>query len=151
MAVPPPPPPPPRPSRTPERNDRARPGRPAGRPDGGWPRWVAWMLLAVVLAVVVLPFLLPGEDREKIAYNTFLQRVEQGDVREVSINNDTSGIKGTLDDGTKFSTTGPALIPDEHIDLINANVPDTDYDSPQPNFFASILPLLLPALLIIGF
>src|SRR5690606_23102311 len=124
MAVPPPPPPPPRPPRTPDRNDRSRQGRPTGRPDGGWPRWVAWMLLAVVLAVVVLPFLLPGDDREQIAYNAFLQHVEAGDVREVSINNDTSGIKGTLSDGTKFSTTGPALLPDEHIDLINANVPD---------------------------
>ncbi|HEX7094826.1 MAG TPA: ATP-dependent zinc metalloprotease FtsH, partial [Acidimicrobiales bacterium] len=115
------------------------------------PRWIVWLLLAVVLAVVVLPFLLPGDDRQDIAYNTFLERVEQGDVREVTINNDTSGIKGTLDDGTKFSTTGPADIPDTDLELIRTNVPDADFDSPQPNFITSILPLLLPALLIIGF
>jgi cell division protease FtsH len=134
----------------PERGNE-RPGRPGVRPDGGWPRWVAWMLLAVVVAVVVLPFLLPGDDRESITYNDFLAKVENREVESVTINNDTFSIKGTLENGTKFATTGPAKIPDADLETIQTNVTNVKFDTPQPNFFTSILPLLLPALLIIGF
>src|SRR5437870_3377842 len=94
MAVPPPPPPPPRPQGpnrqgAPDRNrmndrngDRSRPGRPTGRPEGGtgFPRWVAWFLLAVVVGVVLLSFMVPGDDRKGIAYNDFLGRVDKGEV-----------------------------------------------------------------------
>jgi cell division protease FtsH len=136
----------------PDRNgERPRPGRPGAKPEGGWPRWVAWLLIAVVGAVVLLPFLLPGDDREGIPYNTFLQRVNDGQVASVTINNDNFSIKGTADDGTKFSTTGPATIPDADLAMIQDKVEDVKFDTPQPNFFTSILPLLLPALLIIGF
>jgi cell division protease FtsH len=131
--------------------ERPRPGRAGGRPEGGWPRWLGWLLIAVVGAVVLLPFLLPGEDRESIPYNTFLENVAAGDVQTVTINNDTFGIKGETTDGEKFSTTGPATIPDSDLAMIQEKVPDVKFDTPQPNFFTSILPLLLPALLIIGF
>jgi cell division protease FtsH len=164
MAVPPPPPPPPRPpsanrpgssdrNRLPDRGngERPRPTRPGGRPDGGWPRWVAWLLLAVVAAVVLLPFLLPGEDRTSITYSEFLRQVTADNVTAATRNNDTFSIKGTFDDGKKFSTTGPSDIPDADIDLMKEHRVDLKFDTPQPNFFTSILPLLLPALLIIGF
>jgi cell division protease FtsH len=131
-------------------NDRARPGR-AGRPEGGFPRWVAWLLLAVVVTVVLLSFMVPGDDREGISYNEFLDDVRNQQVESVTINNDTFSIKGTLQDGTKFSTTGPAKIPDDDLATIQDNVDKVKFDTPQPNFFTSILPLLLPALLIIGF
>jgi cell division protease FtsH len=109
------------------------------------------MLVAAVVAVIVLPFLLPGEDRESISYTDFKQHVTDGNVATATRNNENFSIKGTLEDGTKFTTTGPNPIPDADLELFQENGVDMKFDTPQPNFFTSILPLLLPALLIIGF
>jgi cell division protease FtsH len=109
------------------------------------------MLVAAVVAVIVLPFLLPGDDRESISYTDFKQQVTDGNVASATRNNENFTIKGTLTDGTKFTTTGPNPIPDADLELFQDNGVDMKFDTPQPNFFTSILPLLLPALLIIGF
>jgi cell division protease FtsH len=103
-----------------------------------------------VLAVVVLPFMLPGEKRDKIAYNDFMTRVTNDQVASVTVNNDTAGITGVLKDGTKFSTTGPSQLTDADIETIKAKT-KVEFKTPQPNFFTSILPLIIPAVLIIGF
>jgi cell division protease FtsH len=155
MAVPPPPPPPPRPPRpsrpSDPRGDRPRPGRRPGREaPAGWSRWLAWGLLVAIVAIVLLPFLTPGEDREQIAYNEFMDRVAADEVESATVNNNTANITGALRDGTRFTTTGPSVIPDADLELLKARA-TVEFRTPQPNFFTSILPFMLPVLLIIGF
>src|SRR5690606_20528465 len=113
--------------------------------------WVAWMLVAAVVAVIVLPFLLPGEDRESLSYSEFKQRVADGQVESAERNNENFTIKGTLSDGTKFTTTGPNPLPDADQVFFEDNGVDLQFDTPQPNFFTSIIPFLLPVVIIIGF
>ncbi|HMQ27459.1 MAG TPA: ATP-dependent metallopeptidase FtsH/Yme1/Tma family protein, partial [Acidimicrobiales bacterium] len=95
------PPPPPPPS--------AGKGPGATKPDNSsWPRWSLWVLLGLVTASIVASSLLSsGDDGSAISYDDFMSRVEAGDVKSVEINNDNAKISGEVDDGEKFTTTGP--------------------------------------------
>ena len=154
MAVPPPPPPPPRPQRSPDRMpDRSRtPGRtPGARPEAGWSRWVIWAIGLVIVALLAMSLLMPTADRADLSYPDFMQRVSSGEVTKIRINNDTSKVTGDLKDGKLFSSTAPASIPDEDVQLMKGSVPDTKFVSPQTNFFVSLIPVLLPIMLLVGF
>ncbi len=160
------PPPPPPPQRQPSTgsNNRLRPG--FGRtnktggdksgPDGTGrkplPKWAIWMILAALAIVIVGPQLWPDKVAEKITYTEFLNNVRGGSVHEVTINNATNTISGTLDNGTKFTTTGNvAGLSDADEALLKENKVDYNFKTPQSNWLASLIPLLLPFFLIVGF
>jgi cell division protease FtsH len=157
--LPPPPPPPPpgqrRPQGTPPpRNQRPsgdgprRPGRP-----GSWPRWVLWVLAGLLLATILVPSLLPDEGGQDLTYSQFIDEVRAGSVESVEINNTNGNITGTFEDGTEFSTTGGgdrALSEADEQLLVDQGV-DITFNTPGSNWLLSVLGLLLPVLLIIGF
>ncbi len=152
MAVPPPPPPPPRPSRSPERApDRSRTPARSGRGEPSWSRWGIWAIGLVIIALLVLSLLMPGNNGTALSYPDFMGKVRAGEVTKVRVNNDTSHISGELKSGEKFSTTGPADLPDADKQTIGENVKDTKYETPQTNFFVSLIPVLLPIMLLVGF
>jgi cell division protease FtsH len=116
------------------------------------PRWSPWILLAIVLLLIFGPQLLPGEDREKLGFEEFVSQVEDGKVDEVNLNNTTLTITGTFTDGSKFSTTAPPGFPNESDrELLRSKGVDFKPTTPQTNWFVSLIPLLLPFVLIIGF
>jgi cell division protease FtsH len=116
------------------------------------PRWSPWILLAIVLLLIFGPQLLPGEDREKLGFEEFVSQVEDGKVDEVNLNNTTLTITGTFTDGSKFSTTAPPGFPNESDrELLRTKGVDFKPTTPQTNWFVSLIPLLLPFVLIIGF
>jgi cell division protease FtsH len=116
------------------------------------PRWSPWILLAIVLLLIFGPQLLPGEDREKLGFEEFVSQVEDGKVDEVNLNNTTLTITGTFTDGSKFSTTAPPGFPNESDrELLRTKGVDFKPTTPQTNWFVSLIPLLLPFILIIGF
>ncbi|MFM8847266.1 MAG: ATP-dependent zinc metalloprotease FtsH [Actinomycetota bacterium] len=150
----PPPPPPP----SPDSNRRSR--RPAGRgesPDrpgvsGRMPKWSPWVLLGIILLLIFGPQFLPGPDREKIGFEEFVTQVDAGKVEEVKLNNTTLGITGTFTDGSEFSTTAPPGFPNENDrDLLRSKGVDFKPTTPQSNWLMSLIPLLLPFVLIMGF
>lgn len=142
MASNPPPPPPP-----PPRNSD-RPGGSA-RPDSGWSRYAVWILLGSVLAILAVTAFLPGDSRESVDYSFFLEQVSRGEVSEAVYDNNNGGIDFTTETG-EFHTVGPIPLPDEDSALIR-DTTDLEFKTPQPSFWASILPLLLPIGLIILF
>ena len=169
-STPPPPPPPPgantgrRVGRSPKKAgtpkapldfDAKSPQRGTGAPGNGrpaMPRWSPWILLAIVLLLIFGPQLLPGEDREKLGFEEFVSQVEDGKVDEVNLNNTTLTITGTFTDGSKFSTTAPPGFPNESDrELLRSKGVDFKPTTPQTNWFVSLIPLLLPFILIIGF
>ncbi len=169
-STPPPPPPPPgantgrRVGRSPKKAgtpkapldfDAKSPQRGTGAPGNGrpgMPRWSPWILLAIVLLLIFGPQLLPGEDREKLGFEEFVSQVEDGKVDEVNLNNTTLTITGTFTDGSKFSTTAPPGFPNESDrELLRSKGVDFKPTTPQTNWFVSLIPLLLPFVLIIGF
>jgi cell division protease FtsH len=121
------------------------------------PRWGLWALLGLTLSVLFLGPLLGGAgDPKPISYADFMDSVRAGKVESVEIDNTDGSIKGTYDDkagGDEFRTTGPldGGIPDADLaDLREAGV-DVEYTTPSPNWFVSLLPFLLPMVILIGF
>ena len=174
---PPPPPPPPSPSadsgrrfgRASKQKDQDRQIRreaesrsglqtgPNSQPDGrngrpAMPKWSAWVLLGIILILIFGPQLLPGPDREKLGFEEFITQVDEGRVDEVKLNNTTLTITGKFTDGSEFSTSAPPGFPNESDrELLRTKGVDFKPSTPQSNWVVSLIPLLLPFILIIGF
>jgi len=56
-----------------------------------------------------------------------------------------------LASGDTFTTTGAVTLSDADEQLLKSKNVDYDYSTPQGNFFTSLIPILLPFLLIMGF
>jgi cell division protease FtsH len=166
----PPPPPPPSSGRTPQGSPKGtRPKNPFARREGSGssqkntpkgdgqptrqqlPKWAIWLIAAFAILLIVGPRLLSTSDADELTYTEFLALVEDGKVDKVSINNSTNEISGTLDNGREFTTTGAPLLSDADEQLLKEKGVDYNYDTPQPNWFTSLLPIFLPFILIIAF
>jgi len=115
------------------------------------PRWAVWALVAVAALLLVGPRLMPTPERARFTYTEFLELVEGGDVRTVTINNLNNQITGTLTDGREFVTTGSISLSDADEQLLKTKGVDYDYSTPTGNFFTNLIPIFLPFLLIMGF
>jgi cell division protease FtsH len=110
------------------------------------------VLLGIVLLLIFGPQLLPGPDREKIGFEEFMTQVESGRVDEFKLNNTTLGITGVFTNGSEFSTTAPPGFPNES-DRVLFRTQGVDFQAstPQSNWLVSLIPLLLPFILIMAF
>src|SRR5690349_3737131 len=113
--LPPPPPPPPSPGRQPGAGKGG--AQPPERKRGSSiPRWSPWVLLAVLLLLLVGPQLLPQPDRDELDYTELLTQVEDGNVEQITVNNDSLKITGHYTDdagGGEFESTAPPQGPSE--------------------------------------
>ena len=115
------------------------------------PRWAVWALIALAAVLIVGPRLVPRPEQARFTYTEFLELVESGEVREVTINNLSNQISGTLADGREFVTTGAVSLSDADEQLLKDKGVDYDYSTPTGNFFTNLVPVLLPFFLIMGF
>jgi cell division protease FtsH len=122
-----------------------------GRPDQGWPRWSVWVFVGLLLAALALPSLFDTGSQNEISYTEFLSRVETGKVEQVEVNTETHRITGTTTDGQTFTTSGPIELPERDLDALADNDVRVEFATPQPNLITSLIPFLLPVLLLIGF
>ncbi len=130
-------------------NDRGPYGR-QGK-STGIPKWAIWVFLGLLAGALLIPTLLSRSDGRDISYTEFRSLVEQGDVESITVNNNTGGIKGQMTNGSEFSTTGQIPLPDADLELLNEKNVDVEFKTPQSSFLGSLIPLLLPVGLIIGF
>jgi cell division protease FtsH len=153
----PPPPPPPPPGRgrsqgsKPPRLPKSEPGENGKK--SSFPRWLIWVLAALILATVLVPNLMGGDDGDSITYTEFIAEVEAGRVETVTINNSTGTIRGEFTDGRDFNTTGggPRGLSEADEALLNDQGVNVEFNAPSNNWFIGILGLMLPVMLIIGF
>jgi cell division protease FtsH len=117
--------------------------------DQGWPRWTILVIVAVVVGAIMLQFLASSSSSEPTTYQDFLTELRNDQVEEATFNNADGTITGTLEDGTDFSTTAPIQPPDEDINLMTEK--GVEFDSPTQSIWSTLLPLLLPVALLIGF
>jgi cell division protease FtsH len=117
-----------------------------------------------VLALIFLPSISPDNNGDEIAYDQFLSQVQGGDIAEAEINNLNGEIQGfyrataaeLVEDATAqgepFNSKGPLELSEADRALLDG-VPDFEltFDTPQSSIWASLLPLLLPISLLIGF
>jgi len=124
---------------------------PTGKEKPSMPRWAVWALIAVAAALVIGPRFIPTTTATKFTYTEFLEAVSNGQVTSVKINNLSNTISGELTSGDTFTTTGAVTLSDADEQLLKSRNVDYDYSTPQGNFFTSLIPILLPFLLIMGF
>jgi len=112
-----------------------------------------WVLLGVLGLALLLPSFWPDETGEKVTYTDFMQRVSEGEVSSVVINNSTGSIDGTLEDGTEFTTTGGGerALSEADEATLRENGVEYEFRTPGNNWLLSIAGLMLPVMLIIGF
>ena len=108
-------------------------------------------MIGAIIAIFLATTMLPNESGDEISYPDFLDRVTEGGIVQGTYNNNSGSIKATAVDGTEYASNGPLPLPDADTALINEHVPEFRYETPQTNFFLSILPLLLPIGLLILF
>src|SRR5574341_132126 len=95
----------------------AQPGPPPGRPTppapSPPPRWRAWLLVAGVVVSVLLLWWPRVPHRAQVTYDytTFVAKVDQGQVRSVSVGPD-GALEGRLKDGTHFTSGVPTALGD---------------------------------------
>ncbi|MGE0307661.1 MAG: ATP-dependent zinc metalloprotease FtsH [Acidimicrobiia bacterium] len=117
----------------------------------GMPRWAVPVLIVAVLLALSASSLFSGSNGDKITYSDFMTRVKEGKVEEITYNNSSGGITGVLSDGKKFTTTVPGDFTQADRAVLDANGVDVKGNTPTTSFWGSLIPLLLPVLLIIGF
>jgi len=142
---PPPPPPPP-----PPQKGGDTPAGPKSSAATGWSRYAVWILLGSVLAVFLVTSFAGDDSRDDVVYSDFLERVTESQITEVVYDNSDGSIDFTDTSGLEFSTVGPIPLPDDDHALVNS-LTDFEFTNSRPNFFVSMIPLLIPVGLLILF
>jgi len=122
-----------------------------GRKENGLPSWLIWILVAVVGLTVISALSLSSDKGQPIPYSSFVNKVTAGDIKAVNWNNATNTISGTTKSNEDFTTSGPTDPPPDLLKEMNAKDIELTFDTPTPNLFTQLIPLLLPVLLIVGF
>jgi cell division protease FtsH len=110
-----------------------------------------WVLLGVVAMLLFGSQLLSTDNGKRITYTEFISLVEDGQVKSIKYNNETGAITGELNNGETFVTSGFVPMPDADQQLLADKGVKVDPRTPQSSWIGSLIPLLLPIVLIIGF
>ena len=110
---------------------------------------ILWLVIAVVLMSVFQSFS-PGESsKTQTDYTTFLREAEQGNIREVRIDN-SGEIRGTRRSGETFQTYVPYFDDKLVSDLVKNDVRVYGEPPEEQSFLTSIFISWFPMLLLIG-
>ena len=134
-----------------EPREAQRPSRFPGRPLGGWPRWATWAAVGLVLSLFLIAPFFSTPKGNKITYSQFLDRVRVGKVESIDVDNNSNDITGIDKTGDHFKVHGPELLPPEDLKFLRDKGVKYDFKNPQPNALLSLIPYLLPFVLIFGF
>ncbi|MFC3579795.1 ATP-dependent zinc metalloprotease FtsH [Sphingomonas hylomeconis] len=130
-------------------NDKPQPGPDGNEPNPWMKSLLIWVGILLALAMFVALFDSPGRQPAgtAIAYSSFLDKVEEGTVREVNVSGDV--ISGTLTDDNRFKTYA---IPDPQLieRLRTKNVVITAKPEEGPALWQVMLINSLPFLLFLG-
>jgi cell division protease FtsH len=138
---------------------------PNGRPNDGsgpWdppnekantprPKWLPIAIAAAIVVVITLALTMRTPSSDKVSYAEFMDSVERGRVKSVTINNVSGSITGTTKDGDKFRVEGPDQVIDEDYATLRDEKVDVNFSHPSDNWLGGIVGLLLPVLLLVGF
>jgi cell division protease FtsH len=90
-------------------DNEKQPGGPESSGNPWMKSLLIWVGILAALALFVTMFDSPGRQTTgaNVAYSQFLDKVESGQVKDVSITPGTGAVAGTFSDDTKFRTTNP--------------------------------------------
>ena len=129
------------------------PPRPPGGPENKWPRWVPWLVAALVASALLLGSL--GGDtpaKNQLTYSEFLAEVRADKVTQVKINQLSGRIDGVFKGDKRFHVNGPqGDLPDKDIQLFEEHRVAREYKPRSSDFVGQLLLWVLPIGLLIGF
>ncbi|MFF4587512.1 ATP-dependent zinc metalloprotease FtsH [Streptomyces sp. NPDC001388] len=125
------------------------PRPPAPSPTPFWARWLLPLATLVLLLVVLTRT--PSQHGASLSYSDFVGKVGGGQVKTVDIN-DKGAIKGSLENGTKFTTRIPTALDNSRLEqqLRSKKVEITASRSSSGSPLGTLLVLFLPLLLIVA-
>ncbi|MDQ6840235.1 MAG: ATP-dependent zinc metalloprotease FtsH [Actinomycetota bacterium] len=136
-----------------------RPGRgdrPAGSTSGGpssnsnW-RWIAIVLVTLLILAIVLGQVLHTSTASKQTYSQFYSALTNSQVQKATVNKASGSLTYTNKDGQQFSVTGPSLDQNSAaLQLYQKDIPDLQLTTGAPSLLASLLPYLIFGGLIVG-
>jgi cell division protease FtsH len=132
------------------------PPPPPGSTGPGTPnrnRMVIYLLLAVaLLAVFIVPSLVHKTTASSLPYNTFINDLQNKQVKTATVDQTTGVITGTLTNGLSYTSNGPNPITDGEINSLHTLGTNLHLVQSSSNALESILLYyILPFALIIGF
>ena len=107
--------------------------------------WVVILVMILLLVTMLRQGETPPND---IDYSDFLTRIENGEIEKVTI--EEGALKGTLNDGTEFSTYAPVVTEELIASLVAQNVIIKAQPKAEGSFWRQILIMWFPLLLFIG-
>ena len=109
---------------------------------------VLWLIIAAVLLMVFQNFS-PTTTGQQVNYSQFVQMVQEGQVRQVTI--DGLQIQGTRDNGSQFKTVRPQVADNKLMDdLLANNVEVIGKEPERQSLWTQLLVAAFPILIIIA-
>ena len=117
-----------------------------------FPRNVGFYLLIILVAITIIDyFSTRNSAKQEVEYTQFLQQVDDGKVSKVVIIQNT--IRGTLSDGTEFTTITPDAPnndPQLYSRLSAKGIDIAAENPPEPPWWSTMFSSVLPILLLVG-
>ena len=133
-------------NRTPGPGGGNQPGQGGG--DQSW-RWIWTILIVAVLAVLVVPNLLPRSSATSLTYSHYLSEVKSGDIQTATIDNATGVITGKLANGTQYTTQGPNPYSQADVSTMRKAGVEVNFSQPSTSILGDIAPYLVLALIFV--
>src|ERR1019366_229396 len=122
-----------------------------------WTRMLPWLLILALVGVFLLSnvFSSGGSTAKSLTYTQFVQAVDKGEVKKITFDKTNGNISGvfanTVSGEKNFTTSGPANdMQAQTVKDLQTHGVQLTYTQSTTNIFVSLLPLLLPLLLIVG-
>ncbi len=113
-------------------------------------RWIWLILLVAVLAVLIIPSLIPRHTAKTVSYSSLISDVEGKQVSTANIDNTTGVITGTLKDGTSYTANGPTPPSNGDATTMRKDGVTVKYTTSGPSLLSSLAPYLILGLLVVG-
>jgi len=141
---------------SPQRPDRSssRPPTPGGNGqtppgnDQNW-RWLWTVLIVALLAVLIVPSLLPRNNATSLTYSNLLSRVNAHEVGTANIDNASGAITGKLKNGSSYTVNGPNPVIPEDVHTMQHDGVSVTFSTPS-NLLSTWVPYIVFFLLIAG-
>lgn len=109
---------------------------------------ILWLVIAVVLMSVFQNFSPTGTERQTYTYSEFVSDVNRGDIREVTIDENTQEITGTKRNNEQFRTIMPSQDQELLNELLSQSNVSVEFKEPEQRsllgtIFISWFPMLL--------
>ena len=108
------------------------------------------VIMVAVLSVFIIPSLLHKASTNTLTYNTFLNDIQNKQVKAATVDQSTGVITGTLTDGSSYTSNGPNPVTDSELTALKPLGSDYKLVTPTPNPLISLLTWILPLALIVG-